>query len=532
MKKKTYKVLSFVLIFLLLLPMISLQSTKVSAKPKPSYQYKQPALSVTEKILTGKNKTFELSVKNLNTYDKSIQWYSLNEKVVTVKASGNGKSATVTSVGPGSTDVRCKIKLSYGFTVNLYCKVTVVAVAESIQITNARNDWNLRHVMKVGERYTFKAKIMPENAMEKVYWFVDNKNYATVNSKGMVTAKKAGTVTLTAVAAKNEREAATSSIRNQVLIEIVNYNDGYWNVKYEPQAKLLSLVRTDKYRLTATFDRAIQTPGLVLVNNKTECIEGKVDSSDSKKVNFTLSNTSAGLTGWKEVYIGYWEGYQVAPSDTSSDKFIKMNVDFTISTVNPVNPLPAPVSVTQSQSDNNVVLIQFNNRLDKTTAEKKANYSISGVKIQSAELTNDSYGKVVKLTLNTGSIPADGNYSIVISGIKGYENTYTVMNPYYGSVYLKENSPPVVTNVSYIYPGTIEISFNEPLQGTPSFQVLQNNKEYASYSYVDYDKIYIILKSTPEMNKSLKIISTKDNDIADLSGNKLSSLTRNIVPSK
>lgn len=529
MKKKIFKVLSFLFISLLLLPMISTQSTEAAGKHNPWKDYKEPVLSVTDKTLEGKNKSFEISVKNLSTFEKSINWYSLDEKVVTVKATNKGKKAVVTSVGQGTANIRCKITMSYGITLNLYCRVTVVSTAESIQITNARKDKDARHVMRVGEQYTFQAKITPENTFAKVYWSIDNTNIATVHSNGLIKAKKAGVVTLTAVAANSEKEAAISSIRDRITIEIVNYNydNGYWYGAFDPQAKLLSLVRTDKSKLTATFDRAIQIPGLVLVNNNTECIEGKVDPSDPTKVNYTLSSTAASLTGWREVSIGYWEGFNVAPSDTSSDKFTKMTVDFTINTV---NPLPAPVSITQSQTDNNVVLIQFNNPLDKATAENKANYSIAGVTIQSAELTNSSGRGVVKLTVKLGTIPVEGNYPVVISGIKGYENSYTVMNPYYGSVYLKENLPPVVTNVTYTYPTTITISFNEPIQGEPSFQILQSNKDYACYSYIDYDKIVIILKDTPEMKKSLKIVSTGDNNITDLAGNKLSSISRNITP--
>ncbi len=531
MKKRIFKVMTFIFIFLLLLPMISFRNSDAASK-RPTWSHnEEPELSATNKTLTGRNKTFELSIRNLSTYAKSIKWYSTNKKAATVKASDNGRTATVTSVGPGTANISCSITFAYKKTVNLYCKITVKAAAERIEITNAREDRDLRHVIELGEEYDFNSKITPENSLEKTYWFIDNESYATVNSQGVVTAKKVGIVTLTAVAAQNEKDAALSSIRNQILIEIVDYDndddDDDCNGEYEPQAKLLSLVRTDKSRLTATFDRAIQTPGLILVNNNTECIEGKVDSGDSKKVNYTLSGTSSKLSGWMEVSIGYWEGYQVSPADNTADKLMKMGVDFTI---NSVNPLPAPVSITQSPADNNAVILKFNNRLDKASAENKANYSIAGVTVLSAELTNGTGSAVVKLTLKQGSIPTDGNYLSVISGIKGYENSYTVMNAYYGSVYLKENMAPVVNGFSYTYPVTISITFNEPLQGYSAFQVLQNNKDYASYSYIDNNRIIIILNETPEMNKTLRVISTVENAVTDLSGNKVNSLTRNLTP--
>lgn len=531
MKIKIFQVMAFIFIFLLLLPMIPFRNSDAATKSLTWTYYKEPALSVTDKTLTGRNKTFELSIKNLNTYAKSIKWYSTNKEVATVNAAEDGRIVTVSSVGAGTANICCSITFSYKRTVNLYCKITVKEAAERIKITNSREDSNLRHVIAAGEQYDFNSKITPENSLEKTYWFIDNESYATVNAQGVVTAKKAGIITLIAVAAQNKKEAAQSSLRDQVLIEIVNYNDDdddrECDEKYEAQANLLSLVRTDKSRLTATFDRDIQTPGLILVNNNTECIEGKVDSVDSKKVNYILSGSSVKLAGWMEVSIGYWEGYQVSPADNTSDKLIKIRVDFT---VNSVNPLPAPASITQSPSENNTIILKFNNRLEKASAENKANYSIAGVSVLSAELTNGNGSAVVKLTLKQGSIPTDGNYLTVISGIKGFENSYSVMEPYYGAVYLKENMVPDVINFSYTYPVTITIVFNEPLQGNSAFQVLQNNKDYASYSYIDNNRIIIILNETPEMNKTLRVISLEEMAITDVSGNKLKAFTRNIIP--
>lgn len=48
--------------------------------------------------------------------------------------------------------------------------------------------------MTVGAKYTLKIKSLPENA--KVTWSSSNKKQATVSKKGVVTAKKAGTVTI------------------------------------------------------------------------------------------------------------------------------------------------------------------------------------------------------------------------------------------------------------------------------------------------------------------------------------------------
>lgn len=536
MKKKVFRIITFTLVFLLILPIIPFRNSDAAGVKRSWNRYKEPVLSATGKTLEGRYKTFELTVNNLSTYVKSIKWYTLNGKVATVKAAANGKTATVTATGKGTTQIRCRLTLSNKKTVNLYCKVTVKITAEKIEITNARNDRDYRHVIEVGDKYDFNSKITPGNAPEKTYWFVDNDYYAKVDSKGVVTAKRAGIVTLTAVAALNGKDAAAGSVRDQILIEIADYGNGGsgegddCNGNYQPQAKLLTLVRTDKTKLTAAFDRAIQTPGLILVNNNTECIEGKVDLNDPKKVNYTLSSVSAQLTGRKEVSIGYWEGYQVSPDNNSADKLIKVSVDFT---VNGINPLPDPVSITQSQTDNNIITLWFSSRLDKASAENISNYSIAGVTITGAELTDSSGAGTVKLTLKPGSIPTTGNYLASINGIKGYDNSYTAMNPYYVSIALKENTAPAVTGLSYTYPVTITFTFNEQVKGTPGFKVLQDNKDFASYSFIDNNKVIIILKEVPVMNKTLQIIPADFNAITDIAGNKVSSsMTRNLTPQK
>lgn len=64
---------------------------------------------------------------------------------------------------------------------------------------------------------TLKSVVSPSNARNKaVNWSSSNKKYATVSSKGVVTAKKAGkgkTVTITAKAKDGSNKKATIRIR-------------------------------------------------------------------------------------------------------------------------------------------------------------------------------------------------------------------------------------------------------------------------------------------------------------------------------
>lgn len=55
-----------------------------------------------------------------------------------------------------------------------------------------------KYSLEVGQSKTFTATTSPESAAKSVKWYSSNSKIATVNSNGKVTAKKAGTVTITA----------------------------------------------------------------------------------------------------------------------------------------------------------------------------------------------------------------------------------------------------------------------------------------------------------------------------------------------
>lgn len=75
----------------------------------------------------------------------------------------------------------------------------------------------ISHKIAAGKKIALKATVMPSNATNKsVTWKSSNKKYATVNSKGVVTMKKAGkgkTVTITAMAKDGSGKKASYKIK-------------------------------------------------------------------------------------------------------------------------------------------------------------------------------------------------------------------------------------------------------------------------------------------------------------------------------
>lgn len=157
------------------------------------------------------NESFVLgiSVEPDNALDRSVQWSSSNTNVATVDSNGR-----VTAVAAGTAVIKAAAKDGSGrYAV---CNVTVTEpepeyiAVESLKITGSTKK------VAPGKKITLKVNVSPANADDQqVIWQVSNKKYASVNSKGVVTTKKAGKgkkVTVTAVSAENGSIKATYKI--------------------------------------------------------------------------------------------------------------------------------------------------------------------------------------------------------------------------------------------------------------------------------------------------------------------------------
>lgn len=161
------------------------------------------ALPVTANAAVKINKT-SVSVLRGKTYNlkitgtkKKIKWTSSNKKIATVSASGKIKG-----INKGRCNIYAKVgKKKYS------CKVTVKQPVTSIKLSKKSISLNK------GKKYTLKVSIAPKNAANKaVVWKSSNTKIATVSSKGVVTAKSAGTATITATAKDGSRKKASCKV--------------------------------------------------------------------------------------------------------------------------------------------------------------------------------------------------------------------------------------------------------------------------------------------------------------------------------
>ena len=177
-----------------------------------SYVYveKEPvrSLQLTKKEITlsgiGSKFTLQASVEPKNATDSSLTWTSKNVKVASVSSAG-----VVTAMGIGTTQIIASAKDGSGVTA--ICNVTVTKkeniLVSSIKLNAASKTLNIR------KTFTLNPNVSPSNATNKsLSYSSNNSSVATVNSKGVITAKKAGKAIITVTARDGSKKKAQCTI--------------------------------------------------------------------------------------------------------------------------------------------------------------------------------------------------------------------------------------------------------------------------------------------------------------------------------
>ena len=157
-----------------------------------------PAKQLTLK----KGKTFTLKSKVTVTgkASKKVTYKTSNKKIATVNAKGK---ITAKKKGTAKIYVISKANKKKKCTIT----VTVGTPVTKVKLNKTKS------TMTVGKKQTLKATVTPKKASSKaVVWKSSNKKVATVTSKGVVKAKKAGTATITATAKDGSGKKATCKV--------------------------------------------------------------------------------------------------------------------------------------------------------------------------------------------------------------------------------------------------------------------------------------------------------------------------------
>ncbi|MGN1216458.1 MAG: Ig domain-containing protein, partial [Phocaeicola sp.] len=174
---------------------ITVKSTSVSVT---SVTLSQSSISLKE----GNTYQLSASVYPTNATNKNVNWSSSNTSVATVN---NG---LVSAKSAGTATITCRAADGSG----KYATCNVSVDAATIYVTSITLN-KASASLYVGETTQLNATVSPSSATNKsVSWTSDDTSVATVSSTGLVTAKSAGTATITCKAKDGSGKQATCNI--------------------------------------------------------------------------------------------------------------------------------------------------------------------------------------------------------------------------------------------------------------------------------------------------------------------------------
>ena len=149
-------------------------------------------LSMTSILLKKGQTTTAFKVTGLAKGDKVKSYSSTNKKIATIDSHGKIKG-----IRPGSTKIT--VTLASGKKATAKVKVQKNAVAtQKLTVSPTRLS------LKLKKTYTLKISRTPLTTVEKITYKSSNSKIASVNSKGVITARKKGTATITILSGKKK----------------------------------------------------------------------------------------------------------------------------------------------------------------------------------------------------------------------------------------------------------------------------------------------------------------------------------------
>ena len=204
-------------------------TVKAKVYPVTGVSLDRTSLTLTE----GESSQLVATVSPSNATDKSVGWSSSNSSVAFVTSDG-----IVTAKGAGSATITCTTEDG---AKKATCSVTVKNATVSVSsVSLDRTSLGLVG----GTTGALKATVNPSNATNQgVTWSSNNTSVATVSSSGVVTAKAAGSATITVRTDDGGKTATCTVTVSNAIVAVTG-------VSVSPTS--LSLTAGETYRLTPT----------------------------------------------------------------------------------------------------------------------------------------------------------------------------------------------------------------------------------------------------------------------------------------
>ncbi len=176
------------------------------------------SISPNKKSLTleeGNEETITITYNPTNTSVKNLTWKSSNASIATVDSKGK-----ITAKKAGSTTITATTQNNKKTTIT----VTVIEkpiYPEKVAISNSISS------LGVGESVLLTPSFTPTNTNQKIVtWTSSDKNVATIDSNGKVTALKEGATTITVKTSNNKTASfKLTVVKKNIAVDSISFND-------------------------------------------------------------------------------------------------------------------------------------------------------------------------------------------------------------------------------------------------------------------------------------------------------------------
>lgn len=500
MKKNVVKHLAFTLMLSLLTPMVAvpnnsivIQAAKKTAAPK---------LNKTKVTLKGLKDSEKLIVLN-PVSGATYSWSSTNTKIATVDYKG-----AITPVAKGTATIKCRIKYPNKTQKLLSCTVKVEIPVTGIKINNADLGDNNAHVIVVGEKYDFNFNYVPAKPSSKAYWFIEDKQFATVNGTGVVTGIKPGITRLKIVAAPNRAGVDKSDIYHAVNISVVDKelkatrvqsvtlaSAGELIIKFSDPIDALSVLNPDTKELKDTIR---------IYQNKTK----EPTTVDPGKLTGSLSTDLKTLTITPEKTFSGAYDIRVTSNVRSTENVAAAVYDETLTLIDKTGP---SYSGTTLDDSGVISVINFNEPvdisdmqvLDVLIGNSKASSSTESMIKNKSNYVLAKDKKSLKIDLS-GILSTEKNQTITVmlSNIKDFAGNYS--SPYIMPVNLYTDTTPKpqakIVSVKRTSYSVLSVQYDRAIR-SPGIAMVGGN---SIYGQVDIDNNKIVNYALSSSQSSLR----------------------------
>ena len=400
----------------------------------------------------------------------TYQWYSENNSYATVTSSTR-YNATVKGIKATSS---CKVyfKCSYfidGFyrTMDFYYTITVKSTSVSVtSVTLSQSSIS----MKEGNTYQLSASVYPTNATNKnVNWSSNNTSVAMVNN-GLVSAKSAGTATITCRAADGSGKYATCKVSVEsatVYVTSITLNKTSASLYVGETTQLNAAVSpssaTNKSVSWTSDDTSVATvsksAGTATITCKAKDGSGKQATcnisvkENVKPTSITLSASKASLTEGETLQLTA----TVSPSDAVDKTVTWMSDNTTVATVDNTGLVTAKSAGTANiiaTTSNNlaaVCAITVNEEVIGETTVWSGNYRVASSHVENNPTREYKDGFEMTITEKNGSYYITSMFGDDLTeyndgGFKLYDNgdgTAKIDVSYYNILKYTDNDSPL-----------------------------------------------------------------------------------------